>query len=75
MPLYLDEMLNGFDEEHKDSIIKYLNTMLERGVYSQMFMISHDPNIHFQLSYADYVVIDSNGISLPKVYNQNVIIR
>lgn len=74
MPLYLDEMLNGFDEDHKDSIIKYLNTMLERGVYSQMFMISHDPSIHFQLSQADYVVIDSNGISLPRVYNQNVII-
>lgn len=72
-PLYLDEPFNGFDEEHKDANIKYINRMLERGDHSQMFIISHDPAIHFQLTQVDYLVIDANGTSTPKDYNQNVV--
>lgn len=71
-PLLLDEPFNGFDEEHKDTNIKYINRLLERGEHSQLFIISHDPAIHFQLTQADYLVIDANGTSVPKVYNQNV---
>lgn len=71
-PLLLDEPFNGFDEEHKDTNIKYINSLLERGEHSQLFIISHDPAIHFQLTQADYLVIDANGTSVPKVYNQNV---
>lgn len=71
-PLFLDEPFNGFDEEHKDKNIKYINNQLERGDHSQLFIISHDPAIHFQLTQADYLVIDANGTSVPKVYNQNV---
>lgn len=74
-PLLLDEPFNGFDEEHKDTNIKFINNRLERGDHSQLFIISHDPAIHFQLTQSDYLVIDANGTSLPKVYNQNVVMH
>lgn len=74
-PIFLDEPFSGFDEEHQDTNIKFINNKLEMGEYSQMFMVSHDPEIHFQLNHAEYVVIDGNGISLPKEYNKHVTIQ
>lgn len=74
-PIFLDEPFSGFDEEHQDTNIKFINNRLEMGEYSQMFMVSHDPEIHFQLNHAEYVVIDGNGISLPKEYNRHVTIQ
>lgn len=74
-PIFLDEPFSGFDEEHQDTNIKFINNKLEMGEYSQMFMVSHDPEIHFQLNHAEYVVLDGNGISLPKEYNKHVTIQ
>lgn len=71
-PLFLDEPFRGFDEGHQDSCIKYINNMLETGKFSQLFMISHDPEVHFQLQQVEYVVFDANGISLPSSYNRHV---
>lgn len=71
-PLFLDELGSGFDEGHKPSMIEFIKSLIESGHHSQVFMVSHDPETHFQLSHADVCVIDTNGITLPAVYNKNV---
>lgn len=74
-PLFLDELGSGFDEGHKPNMIEFIKGLIERGYHSQVFMVSHDPETHFQLSHADVCVIDANGITLPAVFNKNVTIK
>lgn len=74
-PLFLDELGSGFDEGHKPTMIDFIKGLIDRNYHSQVFMVSHDPQTHFQLSHADACVIDSNGITLPAVYNKNVTIE
>lgn len=74
-PLFLDELGSGFDEGHKPKMIDFIKSLIDRAYHSQVFMVSHDPQTHFQLAHADVCVIDQNGISLPPTFNKNVIIK
>lgn len=74
-PLFLDELGRTFDELHKPKMLQLVRSLIDSGANSQLFMVSHDPGIHFQLSQADVCVIDPANISLPNVYNTNVVIK
>ena len=74
-PLFVDELGSGFDEGHRASAVDFTSDSVDRGLFSQMFMVSHDAATHFQLVNADITVLDPSGISLPKVYNTNTTIH
>lgn len=71
-PLFLDELGSNFDEGHGDEMISFVKGLLNKGQHSQVFMISHNSNQHFQLTNADMVVLDKKGITLPSNYNRYV---
>lgn len=74
-PLFLDELGSGFDEGHRPKMVNFLKSLIDSGMHSQIFMVSHDAGTHFQLTHADVVVIDPVGVTLPPVYNKTVIIE
>ena len=71
-PLFLDELGSGFDEYHRGKMIDFIKSLVDRGHHSSVFMVSHDAATHYQLTHAEAVVIDPNGVTLPVVYNQHV---
>lgn len=71
-PLWLDELGNNFDEGHGDEMVTFIKGLLNKGQHSQVIMISHNANQHFQLTQADMVVLDKHNITLPSNYNRFV---
>ena len=71
-PLFLDELGSGFDEYHRGKMIDFIKSLVDRGHHSSVFMVSHDAATHYQLTHAEAVVIDPNGVTLPVTYNQHV---
>ena len=71
-PLFLDELGSGFDEGHREEMVRFIKGLLEQGQHSQVFMVSHNAETHFQLTQADMVVLDPTGITKPAVYNRFV---
>jgi hypothetical protein len=76
LPLYLDEMGNMFDEEHRVNLVRLIENMLEVGHTSQVFFISHYMSTHGALEKAaDVCVVDDTNITVPQRYNEHVIIQ
>lgn len=73
-PLYFDEFGITFDEEHRTNLNLLITNMLELGQTNQVLYISHYMQEHSALVNADVCVIDPNNITVPKVYNQHVVI-
>lgn len=71
-PLFLDELGSGFDEGHREEMVRFIKGLLEQGQHSQVFMVSHNAETHFQLTQADMIVLDPTGITKPAVYNRFV---
>jgi hypothetical protein len=61
-PLMLDEVGGKFHDEHKLSLFKYVKSLVENGLVSQVFIVSHSPTIHSTLVHADLNVIDPSGV-------------
>lgn len=75
-PLYLDEVGNMFDEEHRIRLVRLIENMLETQHVSQVFFISHYITTHGALEKAaDVCVIDDTNITVPVVYNEHVTIE
>lgn len=74
-PLYLDELGASFDEEHRYRILTYVKQLLISQQCSQVFYISHYASSHAAMSTADITVLDSSNVTVPRVINQNVIIK
>jgi len=74
-PLYFDEFGITFDEEHRANLNLLINSMIENNQTTQVVYISHYMQEHTSLSNADVCVIDPNNITVPKVYNQHVVIK
>lgn len=74
-PLLLDEPGTGFDEEHRGRLVDFIKSLMERGMFSQIIVVSHLTDIHSKLSGADYVVLSQDGVSPPVRYNEGVTIK
>lgn len=74
-PLYFDEFGITFDEEHRTNLNLLITNMIEVGQTPQVFYISHYMQEHSALVNADICVIDPNNITVPKTYNQHVVIN
>ncbi|QXO09894.1 hypothetical protein pEaSNUABM38_00172 [Erwinia phage pEa_SNUABM_38] len=71
-PLLLDEPGATFDEAHRNELVDFLKMLLNSDEFSQIIVISHNSEVHSKLVGADYCVLESEGITPPPVYNQNV---
>lgn len=71
-PLLLDEPGATFDEAHRNELVDFLKMLLHSDEFSQIIVISHNSEVHSKLVGADYCVLESEGITPPPVYNQNV---
>lgn len=72
-PLYVDELAPTLDEVHRVRLTRYLNGLMEAGIYNQMFMISHYASTHFAFANAQVFMLDArNIVNKPKEYNKHV---
>ena len=74
-PMFLDELGASFDEEHRYRILTYIKQLVLSQQCSQVFYISHYASSHAAMSTADITVLDSSNVTVPRVINQNVIIK
>lgn len=74
-PLYLDEFGRTFDEQHRDNTVPFIQNLIEQGEFNQIFYISHFESTYGSFNNVEYLVIDPTNITVPHVYNENVIIK
>jgi len=74
-PILLDEPDKDFDHYHKQQLLKLFQAMVEEGLVSQMFLVSHHTVISGGFHDADYVVLNGDNILVPEVYNEHVVIE
>ncbi|AEH03613.1 SbcC protein [Pseudomonas phage PhiPA3] len=74
-PLFLDEFGRTFDEQHRANLIPYLSRLVENGLVEQIFYISHFQSTHGAFNQAEFMVLDPTNVTVPEVYNKNVVIK
>ena len=73
-PLLLDEIGSGFATEHRNRLYWLLRELSGDSEFEQIFIVSHDPQMSQGLD-AEYIALSEDGINLPEVYNQSVVIE
>lgn len=73
-PLFLDEFASSFDEAHRASAMQALRTLMEQKPFTQMFMVSHFYDQYGGFTNSEVCVLSALNITVPKVYNQHVVI-
>lgn len=74
-PLFLDEFGRTFDEQHRANLIPFISRLVENGQVKQIFYISHFESTHGAFNQAETMVVDPTNITVPELYNKNVVIR
>lgn len=74
-PLYLDEFGRTFDEQHRANSIPFIARFIELGTFNQIFFISHFESTHGAFNTAEFFVMDPTNVTVPEVYNKNVILK
>lgn len=74
-PLCLDETGRTLDETHKRNLVSLLKRLLEDGIISQLFLVSHTALIHEAFPHAETMVLREENVTLPEFYNQHCTIR
>lgn len=73
-PLFLDEFGSGFDPSHQKTASAVTASILEQGLFEQIFMISHHESSYGALSSAQFLVLDDTNIKPSHVkYNDHVV--
>lgn len=72
LPLCLDEVGRTFDEKHKHNLVKLLTNVMDQSWATQLIIVNHDPMVHEGFLYADIIVLNSDNIHTPEVYNEHV---
>lgn len=71
-PLFLDEVGSSFDEMHRKRFMELVNTLVNTGQVSQMFLINHFSGMFGGLANADVVALNTNNVSIAGEYNKVV---
>lgn len=74
-PLKLDEPDGGLNNEHRIRLLNFLVNMMQKGDLTQLFMINQFSSVYDCFGDSQTLCIKEEGIILPSVYNQNVIIE
>lgn len=72
-PLYPDELGSTFDPEHRMRLIGFFKQLVESRRTSQLFYISHNPEVHETLVNADVCVMDFANVG--KIPNANRVVE
>lgn len=75
LPLCLDEVGRTFDETHKRNLVFMLKRLLDDGIISQLFLVSHTAVIHEAFSASETLVLREDNVTLPEKSNLHVTIR
>lgn len=67
-PLWVDEVDRELSPDHKIMMINYIRNLIDDGVFSQLFIISHHESTHGALP--DYDVVDLSPIKGHPDYNK-----
>lgn len=62
-PLYLDELGHSLSPEHRVAIVQFIKYLVEAGRCSQVFFISHHPEVYHIYSSADRICLDPDKIT------------
>lgn len=69
----LDEFGASFDERHKSKVTDIIKLLIDDEVDTQLFLVSHDPQIYNALPNADIFVLHPDNVVLPdRAYNEHV---
>lgn len=75
MPLYLDELGNTMDDQHRINMMHVVSDLVEGNQCSQLFFVSHFAAFHEQFNNNQTMVVNTkNIINLPRTFNQHVTI-
>lgn len=72
MPLYLDEIGEGFDKVHNENLLVFLKQLLTDYKCSHMFLVHHDVRMRSLLGDFDMIVFHKDHVSVPDAYNEHV---
>lgn len=73
-PLYLDEFGRTFDQQHLNNAMIWLRSLVDAGVFTQLFFITHQTSTVDQFSDGEYLVLDPTNVTPPPTANQHAII-
>ena len=73
-PLFLDELGDAFDHEHRKKYMRYAKSLLDDGLCSQMLIINHYNEVSQTLHHHDTIVLDERNIIVPAKYNETTVI-
>lgn len=64
-PIYLDEIGASFDKEHRTSIYKLIQNLLDRTNFSQIFIVSHYETMYNSFRNSDITMLCENNVNAP----------
>lgn len=71
-PLFLDEPGRTFDETHAHNLIPLIKDLVDSDRFSQILIISHDPDNQRAFPNSETIIIDDRNINYPHPYNEHV---
>lgn len=74
-PICLDETGRTMDEKHRHNLVQLLRKLLDDKIISQLFYVSHNAMVYESFAQSETLVIRSDNILLPEVYNLHATIQ
>lgn len=74
MPLFLDEIGEGFDQVHNENLLRFLKQLLVNYRCSNMFLVHHDVMMRSTLGDFDMVVFHKEHVTVADNYNEHALI-
>lgn len=74
-PFMMDEIGRTFDSQHKQKLVNFLKSLTEEKILPQLFIINHHATISSGLLNSDTIVLNTENIVVPEIYNEHVLIE
>lgn len=71
-PLFLDEPGRTFDEAHAHNLIPLIKDLVDSDRFSQVLIISHDPDNQTAFPDSETIIIDDRNVSYRHTHNEHV---
>lgn len=68
-PVFLDEPDKYADSHHRERILHFLSSLVEKGIVSQLFLINHHAHLHSGFSSSEVMCLSNENICVPDSYN------
>lgn len=71
LPLCLDEPARTMDDRHRQNVVILLRRLVEDGIISQLFIVSHHASMHEGFINTQTFVVRTDNVLLPEKYNEH----